>query len=140
MTKIYMAGHAFLKKDGKFLFLHRSNSTRFMPSKWDVPGGTVETGETVEQAIVREFLEETKLNVKVLNPIFIHTNLLQMPDRQTFQAIYIADYLSGEITLNPREHQGYKWLDVDDIIEYDIISFLVDFIQNTDYKKILNTI
>jgi 8-oxo-dGTP diphosphatase len=33
--------------------------------KWELPGGKVDFGETTEQALVREFLEETGVKIKV---------------------------------------------------------------------------
>ena len=135
--KIYMAGHAFVKQNEKFLLLKRASTTRFMPSKWDVPGGTVEADETIEKAIAREYMEETALVISVGQPIFIHTNLLQMPERKTFQAIYTCDYVSGEVKLNPREHQEYRWVEAKDLKEYDLISFLIDFVENSDYMRLL---
>lgn len=33
--------------------------------RWDIPGGFVEAGETVEEAVLRETLEETRLRVRV---------------------------------------------------------------------------
>ena len=134
MTRVYMAGHAFLKRNNKYLLLQRTDKTRFMPKKWDIPGGTVEVGETVEEAIKREFQEEVSLDVNVLHPIYIHTNLIQMPQRQTFQAIYVCEYLSGEIKLNPREHVDFAWVDASEMQSYDLISFLIDFIKKSGYQ------
>ena len=45
--------------DGRLLLIRRANP----PSQglWSLPGGRVETGESAEQAVVRELLEETGL-------------------------------------------------------------------------------
>ncbi len=52
-------------KDGKVLLVKRAHP----PNKgyWAIPGGKVEYGETLEQAVKREIREETGLDVEVLD-------------------------------------------------------------------------
>jgi 8-oxo-dGTP diphosphatase len=51
---------AILKnKEGKILLLKRSDYNTFFVDLWQLPGGKVEFGENVHQAISREILEET---------------------------------------------------------------------------------
>lgn len=137
MTKFYIAGHGVLFKDNKILLLKRSKTTRFMPSKWDIPGGTVEVGETVEEAIIREFDEETSLKVSVIRPLFLHSNLLQLPERQTIQSIYLCNYMAGEVKLNPREHEDFIWAEIENLMGFDLIPFMEDFLRSTDYRSLL---
>ena len=46
---------------------------------YDFPGGGVEIHETLEEALVREFFEETGLKVKVLAPLYCKTSFFN-PD------------------------------------------------------------
>ena len=48
-------------KDGKFLMVH--NGKR---NGWEMPGGKIESGETVEEAAERECLEESGYRVKII--------------------------------------------------------------------------
>jgi 8-oxo-dGTP diphosphatase len=95
-----------------------------MPLKWDIPGGVVEPGETVEEAIYREVNEETALKIQVGRVVYIYPNRDQLPHRQTFQAVYLCKYIGGEVRLNPSEHDTFKWVDYDDIARIDTIDFL----------------
>lgn len=54
---------ALIVKNGSVLLVKRQHE----PSKglWSTPGGVVEVGETVKEAVVREVKEETGLDVKV---------------------------------------------------------------------------
>jgi 8-oxo-dGTP diphosphatase len=61
MNKFFIAGHALIRKGEEYLVLKRSERNDYMPLKWDIPGGIVEMGETVEQAVIREVKEETGL-------------------------------------------------------------------------------
>lgn len=46
----------------------KTNASNLKPNYYDIPGGKVEDGETLEQAVIREFKEETNLNIA--NPIY----------------------------------------------------------------------
>lgn len=54
-------------KDGKILLMHRFKKGR---EYWVFPGGGVERGENVEQALIREMREETSFKVKIDRLLF----------------------------------------------------------------------
>ena len=45
----------------KMLTLHRGPTAPWEPNRWDLPGGTVEQGEDIKNAAIRECYEETKI-------------------------------------------------------------------------------
>lgn len=47
-----------LRRDGQLLLVKRTAQRRAAPGLWDLPGGHVEDGETVTQALARELGEE----------------------------------------------------------------------------------
>lgn len=51
------------RRDGKFLITQRVLSKAWAGGWWEVPGGAVKSGETSEEAVVREVKEETGLDV-----------------------------------------------------------------------------
>jgi 8-oxo-dGTP pyrophosphatase MutT (NUDIX family) len=65
MTAIYTVVPnvlGYLEKDDKVLLgLRKGQPSKIYPNHWDLPGGRIESGESVEKALVREFLEETGL-------------------------------------------------------------------------------
>ncbi|MFZ5447461.1 MAG: NUDIX hydrolase [Thermodesulfobacteriota bacterium] len=61
---------------------------------WVVPGGFVDLGEVVEEAVVRETQEETHLIVRPLRLL----NIYSYQNHRTIIAAYVTEYLSGELT------------------------------------------
>ena len=53
------------KRLGPILLVQRGGSP--LKGYWSLPGGLLETGETLEEGVVREVLEETGLRVKVVD-------------------------------------------------------------------------
>lgn len=58
MTQI-VATALIANPDGRLFVQRRSPARRLFPGSWDLAGGHVDPGETVEQALGREVLEET---------------------------------------------------------------------------------
>jgi 8-oxo-dGTP diphosphatase len=56
-----------LIEDGRTLLIKRG--TEPLLGQWSIPGGTLELGESLQAGVAREMLEETGLEVKVLDMI-----------------------------------------------------------------------
>jgi 8-oxo-dGTP diphosphatase len=61
---------------------------------WVVPGGFVDMGEVVEDALVRETREETLLTVRPVKLL----NIYSYPNHRTVIAAYVTEYVSGVLT------------------------------------------
>ncbi len=59
---VQLSGCVIKDKNGNILLLHRNIPKR---QQWEIPGGKVEVGETLEQAAAREIKEELGIDVKV---------------------------------------------------------------------------
>ncbi len=60
------AGALVVDDDGRIFFQRRSPHRRLFPNCWDIVGGHVEPGETIEEALHREVTEETGWRVSVV--------------------------------------------------------------------------
>jgi ADP-ribose pyrophosphatase YjhB (NUDIX family) len=58
---------ATLIRDGAILMVRHVHDGR---DYWTLPGGAVEAGETLEQAVLREVHEETNLSAHVVGPLY----------------------------------------------------------------------
>lgn len=92
---------AIIVNDDKILVIHRINNGK---EYFVFPGGGVENGETVEQAVLREVQEETSLEVKIEKMLYHH-----IYDDDTEHFFYLCRYVSGEPKLgNGNEARNMK--------------------------------
>lgn len=106
-----------LNSEHKMLLLKRSKNC-LNPGKWDLPGGHIDAGETIEETIKREALEETGLSVEI-GPIIDAVEFSK--DHEAFKSEkrglrYIALTTDSDVELNEDEHSEFKWLSFDEAI------------------------
>jgi len=88
---------AVLIHEGRVLLIRRGKEP--LRGRWVVPGGTVELGETLEQALVREVLEETGLVVRPREVVAVFDRIHRDAHRVAYHYVivdYLCDYVSGE--------------------------------------------
>lgn len=73
---------------------------------WEFPGGKIEQGETPEQALKREIMEELDTKVKIGN--LIDTIEYDYPNFHLLMDCFWCEIVSGELKL--KEHENAKWL------------------------------
>ena len=106
----------FVKKDGKYLMLHRSPNKRIMPDVWMAPGGHREFNEGLFACARREIKEETGLDIKNLKVIATGNAYLQDLDQEFYFHFVEADYAGGEVTAEP-ENGELVWLTPEEMLQ-----------------------
>jgi ADP-ribose pyrophosphatase YjhB (NUDIX family) len=98
---------AVIVHEGRVVLIKRGKPPLY--GRWVVPGGTVELGETLEEAIVREVEEETGLVVAPREILTVFDRIEKDGDRVAYHFVivdYLCDYVSG------RPRAGSDALDV----------------------------
>lgn len=112
----YLAVSAAIIRDGKFLVVRRAR--RPAHGLYTFPGGAVETGETLEDAVRREVREETGMTIA---PVALagHREVISRDNdgrtaRHFVILCFAARWLSGEPSLNA-ELDDARWLALEEL-------------------------
>jgi 8-oxo-dGTP diphosphatase len=102
--------NAVLLRDGKVLLARRGAHRRSYANCWSFPGGHVEAGETLEEALVREMAEEIGLCPLAWSCV----DVLDDPadERINYHIFVVRDWLGGEPKLLGAEHTELSWFDL----------------------------
>lgn len=130
MTKFFVASHGIIRDGDKILVTRRSKENDYMPGYWDFPGGKLEAGETPIVGLHREVKEETGLEVQVGATDYIFTNLEGLPESQYFLLVFECKYTGGDIILDPREHDDFKWVTMEELSEIKLIHFVEEWLKS----------
>lgn len=107
---------AIVINDGKVLCVQRSeNKLTYLSRKFEFPGGKLEKNETLEQALVREMMEELKMTVSI-EKLFLTIEHVY-PDFKIIMHSFICKVVNRDLILT--EHLQALWLDVLEIDTVD---------------------
>jgi ADP-ribose pyrophosphatase YjhB (NUDIX family) len=118
-----------LVHEGRVLLIRRGKEPLY--GRWVVPGGTVELGEPLEEALVREMLEETGLEVEPLELITVFDRI----ERDGGQVLYhyvIVDYLCRWLSGEARAASDaleVAWAAPDELDRYDLPAKALEVVQ-----------
>lgn len=108
-----------LKNDRHEVLILQSskNNPRECWEYWDFPGGGLEPGESLEESLKREVVEEigpVKYRLGKLLTIW-DAQFKDRPGIRMIAALYEAYYQGGKIELSP-EHVSYRWIPLADLL------------------------
>jgi ADP-ribose pyrophosphatase len=128
-------GALIVNENGETLLLKRSSNTRNEAGFWSKPGGGVEFGEEVEEALKREVKEELGVDIGEIR-FLSFTNSIMKEDSQHWVSLnYCAKIIKGEPkNLEPHKHEEIKWFKLDQLPE-KVNPYTLDAIK--EYLNIL---
>jgi 8-oxo-dGTP diphosphatase len=116
----------------KFLIIKRSNKTRGEHGYWEFPGGRMEYGETPDETLGRELLEEVGLKVEIIKPLNTWS-FFRDENTQIVGITYLCDAVSSEVILS-EEHVDFAWVTFEDLRNYNIKPSIIEQIERW-YKR-----
>lgn len=111
--------------EGKILLTERHDPTdKQAHGKWEFPGGGVEYGESIEQAVHREIQEEVGLVTDVIKLLpYYHSHIWTGKDKPFHVLLFVFwnRFRSGKIILQNEETSKFVWIDPEKALEYNLL-------------------
>ncbi|MEM3833201.1 MAG: NUDIX domain-containing protein [Thermoprotei archaeon] len=113
-------GSLVVRSDGKILLVKSHKWNNY----FSVPGGHIEFGEKAEDAIKREVLEETGLDVEVIGLLMVQQAINPEGYYKKNVHYIFLDYLckakTADVKLDNKELQDYLWIDPKDALKLNL--------------------
>lgn len=118
MPHVLTSVKALIKYQGKYLFLREPDHHGEM---WDLPGGKIEYGEEPEAALLREVMEETRLQVTIDHSVGVWWFISAQNKHQVVCHTYLCSLIGEpaiDLTKNPADEDiiEYRWLSIEEAL------------------------
>jgi len=100
--------------------------------KWELPGGKTLFGEMPEEALKREFLEETGIKIKILSLLpKIQVSVWEYPDRiqQVFVFCYVCEYIEKKSNSSDHRVNKVAWIEKNRVKNMKLLPGIREFIE-----------
>lgn len=128
-----LAVSAAIFRNGEVLVVRRASA----PAKdlWTLPGGRVEVGETLVEAVRREVIEETALTIDVIGLAGYREIILPQAvgnrGRHFVILPFAARWVSGEVALNDELSDG-RWMAIEAVSSLPTTDGLVEILRRAE--------
>ena len=106
-----------LLNNGNILLCQRKRTAKY-PLKWEFPGGKIEEGESAEQCLRRELVEELGIQANI-GLLYHQQHALYSDGREYDVFYYVVPNFTGVMTNHVFEE--YVWIPVRELPSYDIL-------------------
>jgi len=127
---------ALVFRDGAVLLVKRGAEPN--RDRWSLPGGALETGETVEAAVVRETREETGVDVRPLRVLDVRDFIERKDSRVRWHYVLIdvlCEYVRGD-PFPATDAENARLIPLRELGEYDVVPTALEVIQMTSARRI----
>ncbi|MBT3249859.1 MAG: NUDIX domain-containing protein [Candidatus Pacebacteria bacterium] len=108
-------GALIFNEEGKMLLALRGQKAKNEVGKWEIPGGAVEFGETIEQALKREIKEELDIEIELQEMLQLCDHIIPEDKQHWVSPTYICQVVSGvPKNLEPEKCDRIGWFSVEE--------------------------
>ncbi|HSX06597.1 MAG TPA: NUDIX hydrolase [Candidatus Saccharimonadia bacterium] len=110
-----ITGCAFIHReiDGitKVFLPKRADTKKFLPGKYELPGGHIDYGEAIEVGLKREIKEELGVEIALGDPFAVFTYINEIKGSHSIEVVYFAQIVGdpNAIIIDPDDHSSCGW-------------------------------
>jgi len=142
MKKLHLGIYGIIVKDNKILLVRKSRGP--YTGKLDLPGGSIEHGETVDQTLSREIIEETGIKINKYKLFDNYTVVVDFVDEKGeismhhVGLIYLIESFDDSELVKERDFEdtlGTDWYEVGELKKDQLSPFAFNAINALQNKK-----
>lgn len=97
----------------------RADTKKFLPGKYELPGGHVDFGEDMTAGLKREIQEELGVDVVLGDPFAVFTYTNEVKGSHSIEVVYFAQLVGDPdvITIDPEDHSSFGWFAESDAVK-----------------------
>jgi len=135
-------GAMIFNNEGKVFLTKRGPKSRNEAGKWDFPGGSVNFGEKVEDALKREIKEEFDIEIEIIKFLEVANHILPEEKQHWVSPSFVAKHIKGEPKImEPEKCSEIKWVNLKEIdlnqLSMASRSNFLKYIELYGYKSII---
>jgi 8-oxo-dGTP diphosphatase len=115
---------AIMNHDGRLLIAKRKATAR-LPHLWELPGGKIEPGETPQECLRRELMEEFAIGVTVNEFVGAHIHTYDFGTVELL--VFRVTWETGNLVLN--DHAEIRWVFAQELDQFDFAPADTTFIE-----------
>lgn len=126
IIKVVAAVIKSLNDKGQTIILSTQRGYGEFKDSWEFPGGKIENGETPQEALKREIMEELDTQIEV--GTLIDTIEYDYPDFHLSMDCFCCEIVRGNLVL--KEHENAKWLTKEQLQDVEWLPADIKLIEN----------
>ena len=111
-------GALVFNAEGKVFLAQRGTGAKNEQGRWEFPGGSVEFGERLKDAVKREFREEYDIEIEVGELLSVFDHILLDEQQHWISPVFFARYVSGiPRIVEPQKANAFGWFSLNALPE-----------------------
>ncbi len=110
--------HRVIDGEEKVFLPKRAETKKFLPGKYELPGGHVDYGEDIKTGLKREIKEELGIDIQLGDPFAVFTYTNEIKGCHSIEVVYFATTKKpDDITIDFDDHSSFGWYNEEEAVK-----------------------